>query len=580
MKLRNSHWLWISAGLSLGMLVSGIWMLRLSWLPWLLRFILSYYEIDRLRYESAEWNTLGHLFFHKITIQRADWTLSVDTLEVRLGAFHILRLKGGRVTHDSGSTQPASTGPVLSPPTLPLGRIYSLFKRAEQIDTLCLQDIELPHQICLSLEKHQQRWFLYVRRDTVGLRGYVHVRRDSGYFSFDSFHVEGREGSYIQWGKVGGSFEMGEDFFHFLGIGWGLAGFHKRIGSRPLRYDSAGIELHWYQTADSAHIYFAPRALPLQMAGQIRWHLNSSAMELQLTIPRQSHDAFLRAFPEGFLKCLSGAELQGTSTLGLVLRYDPSLPDTLQLEVDWQPKNFGILRWRDPSPLSLREPFEYRPYQSARQLWIGPENPAYLSFAQITPYVLHAVLHSEDGLFFYHNGFQKEHFLKALLENWRCQCFRRGAGTITMQVVRNLLLGREKTIARKVEEILLTALIERFHLLSKQRIAELYFNIVEWGPEVYGLTEATHFYFGKEPHEITIPEAIFLGTLLPSPKAYRYFIDRKSGCALPSLATHFRTIAHYLVHQHYLPQDSLETVTPERACLKGKAWQPDSLPPP
>lgn len=205
------------------------------------------------------------------------------------------------------------------------------------------------------------------------------------------------------------------------------------------------------------------------------------------------------------------AQLEGTSALTLQLRYDPALPETLALDIDWRPEGFAVRAWPGRSPLLLRESFVYHPYRSNRQILLSPENPDYLTFRQITPYVLHAVLHSEDGLFFYHRGFQKDRFLQAVRENWRCRCFRRGAGTITMQLVRNLLLTREKTLARKVEEILLTALIERFGLLSKQRIAELYFNMVEWGPEVYGLTEAAHFYFAKPPPRPDYSRGYFSG---------------------------------------------------------------------
>jgi hypothetical protein len=278
---------------------------------------------------------------------------------------------------------------------------------------------------------------------------------------------------------------------------------------------------------------------------------------------------------------LSQARLEGTSEIDLRLTYDPCLPDTLDLQVSWKTEGFRIVAWPPPSPLQLQGPFVYRPWRSSRALPLSPENPNYLSYHQIHPYVLFAILHSEDGSFFYHQGFNKELFLKAMLENWRCKCYRRGAGTITMQLVRNLLLSRQKTLARKIEEICLTALVERFRLLSKQRILELYLNMAEWGPDVYGLAEASQFYFAKSPYDLTLAEAIFLGLLLPTPRNYRYFIDDSTHCAKKSLESAFRKIGYFVMKANYLPEDSLTSLSPSQACLRGPARRiflpPDSL---
>src|SRR6185436_19858878 len=94
--------------------------------------------------------------------------------------------------------------------------------------------------------------------------------------------------------------------------------------------------------------------------------------------------------------------------------------------------------------------------------------------------------------------------------------FRLGASSITMQMTKNVLLTREKTLSRKLQELFLVWYIEQ--TLSKERILELYFNAIEFGPRIYGIGAAARHYFGKNPAELTPLEAAFFSSILPSPK--------------------------------------------------------------
>lgn len=564
------------APLTLFLLLGGLWLTRLSWLPLLLRVLLEKYQITYLRYESVVWDKPTRMLFHNITLEKGAWRLQADSLWFSLWPATVVKIAQGHLRKDTSTVSHAAPAESIPLYFLPLSSMQKLLHKLAQVDTFRIGKLTIEQRIFVSFYKEGSFWGAWVVGDSLTITGQGTLHKEGGSFSFPYARLS-QGGAYLRWDSVKGSFILTEDALTVTLSGWGWEAFHKRIARRPLRYRQAGLTLTYRASAESTAISLSPRDISLQAAAHLRSYSRTGKLLFQLLIPEQPHAAFIQAFPEGFFTCLSRAQLQGTSSLALELRYDPTLPETLALQVEWKPHHFGIIAWPGLSPLSLREPLYYTPYGSTRRLWLSPENPDYLTFAQITPYVLHAVLHSEDGLFFYHNGFQKDHFLKALLENWRCRCFRRGAGTITMQLVRNLLLTREKTLARKIEEILLTALIEQFRLLSKERIAELYFNMVEWGPEVYGLTEASRFYFAKEPHELTIPEAIFLGVLLPAPKAYKYFLNRETGCAASSLAPHFRKIAHFLVLQNYLPSDTVEALSPERVCLRGPAWRSDSL---
>jgi membrane peptidoglycan carboxypeptidase len=91
-----------------------------------------------------------------------------------------------------------------------------------------------------------------------------------------------------------------------------------------------------------------------------------------------------------------------------------------------------------------------------------------------------------------------------------------------MQLVKNAFLSRQKTLTRKVEETLIVWMIENKHIISKSRMLEVYFNIIEWGNGVYGIGEAARYYFGKSPAELTLGESIYLASIVPKPKAGLY----------------------------------------------------------
>ena len=91
-----------------------------------------------------------------------------------------------------------------------------------------------------------------------------------------------------------------------------------------------------------------------------------------------------------------------------------------------------------------------------------------------------------------------------------------------MQLVKNVFLTREKTLSRKLEEILLVFVLENNNIVSKDRMLEVYFNIIEWGPNVYGIGEASYFYFQKHPSELSLRECLFLASIIPSPKRFMW----------------------------------------------------------
>jgi hypothetical protein len=147
---------------------------------------------------------------------------------------------------------------------------------------------------------------------------------------------------------------------------------------------------------------------------------------------------------------------------------------------------------------------------------VGPDSPDWVPFDQLSPYLINSIMTTEDSGFFKHHGFIPSEFRSALQQNLQRGYFRLGASSISMQMVKNVLLSREKTLSRKLQEMFLTWYLE--HHLTKERIMEIYFNVIEFGPGLYGIGRAARHYFGKSAHDLEPQEAAWFSSILPNPK--------------------------------------------------------------
>ncbi|MFL5305688.1 MAG: transglycosylase domain-containing protein [Polyangia bacterium] len=169
---------------------------------------------------------------------------------------------------------------------------------------------------------------------------------------------------------------------------------------------------------------------------------------------------------------------------------------------------------------------------------VGPDNPDFAPYDQISPYLVGSIMTTEDNGFFKHHGWVSSEFKSALRRNLQGGGFRLGASSITMQMTKNVLLTKDKTLSRKFQELFLVWYLEQ--ILPKERILELYFNAIEFGPRIYGIGAATRHYFGKRPADLTPLEAAFFSSILPSPK--RRYIQYCHGSLTPQWDRYVRRI--------------------------------------
>ncbi len=126
-----------------------------------------------------------------------------------------------------------------------------------------------------------------------------------------------------------------------------------------------------------------------------------------------------------------------------------------------------------------------------------------------------AVIVAEDDTFLEHQGYNLRELEESWAKNLKKKKVSRGGSTITMQLVKNLYISKSKNPVRKINELVLAMDMEK--KLSKERILEIYLNVVEWGDGIFGVTAASRHYFRKEPRSLGAEEAAFLAAILPNP---------------------------------------------------------------
>ncbi len=164
-----------------------------------------------------------------------------------------------------------------------------------------------------------------------------------------------------------------------------------------------------------------------------------------------------------------------------------------------------------------KEPFDIEIRKSRPENWV--------TLGQVSRSAQMAILISEDWAFYSHPGYDEKQIREAIEESIESGKLKRGASTITQQMVKNVFLSQEKSLIRKVRELWLATKVEK--VLGKKRIFEIYLNIAEWGEGIFGIGRASQHYFHKNPSELTAKEGAFLAMLLPSPKKYSISFRRK-----------------------------------------------------
>ena len=171
-----------------------------------------------------------------------------------------------------------------------------------------------------------------------------------------------------------------------------------------------------------------------------------------------------------------------------------------------------LSRWIDPPTTMVQ--IERR-IDAIRQHRPYKKHYEFVPLRRISPNLQHAVIAAEDGRFFQHHGFDWVEMQKVLDQDMQRHKLGRGGSTITQQLVKNLFLSTNRSLIRKSMEFTLVPIVEI--LLTKERILELYLNVIEWGPGVYGAQAAAEHYYHSPASELGREESARLAAVIPAP---------------------------------------------------------------
>jgi hypothetical protein len=289
-------------------------------------------------------------------------------------------------------------------------------------------------------------------------------------------------------------------------------------------------------------------------------------IDLTLRVPRAPCAKILASIPAPLVPRLQGFTLQGFFEADVYAKVDLANLDALDIggkvgidgcQVQNAPAEVLALAGPDSVLQTVEVPPPPSGGKDAETLTfaIGPDNPDFVPYDKISPYLTAAIMTTEDSGFFKHRGWVSSQFKTALRRNIAGGGFRLGASSITMQMVKNVLLDREKTLSRKFQELFLVWFVEK--ILSKQRVLELYFNAIEFGPRLYGIGPAARHYFGKSAADLSPAEAAFFSSILPSPK--RRYVQYCHGTLTPQWEKYVHRILNKMRERGRLDDEEFTT---------------------
>jgi hypothetical protein len=262
--------------------------------------------------------------------------------------------------------------------------------------------------------------------------------------------------------------------------------------------------------------------VPIETALTIRELTGEPVLTWSFALKSVPIQQIVDALPTEFLGRLEGVRITGQLDWRLNGSLDTRDMRSLHYQSRVDTQGFNVLDMGKYVDLrSINSSFAHRVQLKNGQMHefvTGPTSPGWVSLGAVSPHMAKVLSVTEDGTFWRHHGVAFFALRSAIINNLQRGRFFRGGSTLTMQLVKNLFLTHEKTFSRKTQELFLAHMVEEY--LTKRRILELYLNIVELGPNVYGIRRAARYYFGKSPAQLDVLECAFIASLLPSPRRY------------------------------------------------------------
>lgn len=296
-------------------------------------------------------------------------------------------------------------------------------------------------------------------------------------------------------------------------------------------------------------------------------------------VPLTACQSILEAAPKALVPHLVGMRMAGSFAVKGHARFDTARVDH-DYDVAWDlantcriaeaPAGVDIARFRKPFRRWVIGPAGERV-----EVESGPGTAGWVPFGAISPFMQTAVLTTEDSSFRRHGGFDMEAIRNSIRENLRKGRFVRGASTLSMQLAKNLYLDRGKTVSRKLQELVLTTYLEQE--LTKDQILELYLNVVEFGPMIYGIGPAARYYFNTSASDLSLAQALYISSILPNPKQQHFAVG---GEVSPGWMNFLRKLMQTAHKRQWITDEELEMGLRETVVRGQPAPKRSDKPPP
>jgi hypothetical protein len=361
--------------------------------------------------------------------------------------------------------------------------------------------------------------------------------------------------------NIGQTYEKGEEREYIVSFFASKGKLnHPRIGPEAVGTDSLALALTFHTGPEEikaiAPSVITINKLPLHFSF-LAHQSDTTYYGFSLSFDSVPSSAFFESLPKGLFESLEGIKTSGFLSYNMHFGINPDVPDSLTFHSQLKGHQFKIKGYGNENFSMMSTAFNHEVREKdrlIRTITVGSENPMFTPLAGVSPLLVNAIMICEDANFFHHRGFSEKAFRQSIATNIKQKRFARGGSTISMQLIKNVYLSRNKTISRKIEEALIVWLIENNRLVSKERMMEVYLNIIEWGPGVYGVGEATGFYFDKKPDALTLDESIYMASIIPRPKYFKYTFDT-TGMLKEYLKPHFNLVTERMVKKEIITAD-------------------------
>jgi len=309
--------------------------------------------------------------------------------------------------------------------------------------------------------------------------------------------------------------------------------YHPVLGDFPIKFPNLSFSTNFYVADDMSYFDIKSATVRLnkidiysngiltEIPSTKRW--SEFVAKFNVALLTISCFDVIKSLPDDILGILAGVNTNGSILSTIKIDYNSKYHDKAEVDLIFKNKcDFGnIVPALDIS--KFRKVFKHKIYTSngkIKEITLGPGTREWTPLGSVSPFVEFALLVREDPGFRSHRGILVEALSNSIRDNLRTGKFLRGGSTITMQLARNLWLTRKKNLVRKFQEIMLATYLEQY--MSKEEILELYLNVIEYGPDLYGIGPASKYYFKTNPASLTLSQSVFLVSILSNPKKPRF----------------------------------------------------------